>query len=239
MYLDVLGYVTVGIGNLIDPLSYVVGLPFVHRDDGRPASRSDITAEWLKVKGDASLARLGHRAAERVTSLRLTDGGVAYVVAVKLEQNDRALSKHFPDWESWPACAQLAMHSWAWAGGAGMHFPMLFEALRARDFDAASVHIHINEWSKRPDGTLVHNTGLVPRNIANKILMRNAQRVEAFHLDPDMLDWTHAIGVSDEETQPEIPNPASEPTICVSPIVHVSPSVYLGNEEPDPEPTQS
>src|SRR5580704_1499007 len=33
MYLDVKGLVTIGVGNLIDPLPAAVGLPFVHRAD--------------------------------------------------------------------------------------------------------------------------------------------------------------------------------------------------------------
>ncbi len=235
MYLDILGLVTVGIGNLIDPLSAAIGLPFVDRVTGAPASRDAIVAEWLRVKGDGSLARLGHRAAERMTSLRLTDEGVAHVVSIKVAQNDAVLSKRLPDWEEFPACAQLAMHSWSWACGPNGAWPRLFEALNARDFDAASVHVQIPEWSKTSTGASIRNTGIIPRNVANKLLMRNAARVQAFHLDPDLLDWVHDLDVSNVETQTEITNPASEPTIY-APIIHVGGDMYRLDREPEDDP---
>ena len=116
----------------------------------------------------------------------------------------------------------MATHSLAWACGASFHFPKLASALLARDFDAASVACTINEWSGS-----VHNTGVIPRNVANRLLYRNAQRVIDYRLDPDVLDWVHDLSVADAPTLPAIEDPLSEPTI------HVSPSVYLGNEPPD------
>ena len=82
------------IGNLIDPIQYALPLPFVH-PDGRHASRDEIASEWLRVKNDANLAKYGHRAAKLVTSLRLTEQGVADLVARKLEQNARHLAARF------------------------------------------------------------------------------------------------------------------------------------------------
>ena len=71
----------------------------------------------------------------------------------------------------------------------------------------------------------------MPRNIANKLLMRNAQRVEDYKLDPDMLEWKNLIGIDDVPTLPELPTCADEPTV----IVHVSPDMYRLDEDPDPE----
>lgn len=219
LYQDVKGLVTVAIGNLVDPIQYALPLPFVVRATGLPASRDAIAAEWLRVKNDASLARLGHRAAERITSLRLTDEGIGLVVSRKLEQNDQHLRGRFPEFEDWPACAQLAVHSMAWACGAGFRFPSLETALRVQDWDMAAVECHMNEAG---------NPGLRPRNLANKTLFLNATRVRDYHLSPDLLEWKDIIGVSDLVTVPALPNadtpipvvntaimenPASQPTI--------------------------
>jgi hypothetical protein len=209
MYLDIKGLVTVAIGNLIDPIQYAMPLPFVDRATGKAAQRDEIAAEWLRVKGDASLARLGHRAAERITALRLTPEGVDLVVSRKLERNDQHLLGRFPEFEEWPACAQLAVHSMAWACGPAFRFQALEVALRARDFASAAAECHINETG---------NPGLKPRNIANKILFRNAMRVQAFHLDPDFLDWEVDLVTSDAVTLPALDNPASSPTIAPRPL---------------------
>lgn len=204
LYQDVKGLVTVAIGNLVDPIQYALPLPFVDRVTGTPAARDQIAAEWLRVKGDASLARLGHRAAERITTLRLTDEGVASLVARKLEQNDAHLKGRFPYIEEWPACAQLAAHSMAWACGPAFRFPLLEVAFRAEDWETASQQCHMNEAG---------NPGLVPRNRANVTLFLNAQRVRDYKLDPELLDWTHVLGVSEATTVPALDNPASSPTI--------------------------
>ena len=204
MYQDVKGLVTVAIGNLVDPIQYAMPLPFVDRVTGAPAARDAIAAEWLRVKGDASLARLGHRAAERITRLSLTDDGVASLVARKLDQNDAHLKGRFPYIEEWPACAQLAVHSMAWACGPAFRFPLLEVALRAEDWETASQQCHMDERG---------NAGLVPRNRANIVLFLNAQRVRDYKLDPDTLEWRALLGVSDAVTVPALDNPASSPTI--------------------------
>lgn len=223
MYLDVKGLVTVAIGNLIDPIQYAMPLPFVRRVDGSPAARDEIATEWLRVKGDASLARLGHRAAERITTLRLTDEGVGLVVSRKLEQNDAHLKGRFPYIEEWPACAQLAVHSMAWACGPAFRFPLLEVALRAEQWETAAEQCHMNEAG---------NTGLKPRNVANKVLFRNAARVRDFKLDPDLLEWTHVLGSPEAVTLPALDNPASSPTVHPMPDTVAD---FLARD-PDDEP---
>lgn len=228
MYVDVLNLVTVAIGNLVDPVELALDLPFLTAA-GIPATRAEIRAAWQAVKNtpvidvpavDARGKRLldaegrpafkkmhsgahyGHRSVEGLTSLRLTAEGVATVVGRKMRQNDAALIKRFPDFEEWPGVAQLATHSMSWACGAGFKFPKLEAALLERDFETAAKECHMRE-----DG----NPGLVPRNIANKILYRNAAKVQAWHLDPDALFLT--------ELGPAPPVP-SELEAGSGPIIH-------------------
>lgn len=183
MYADVKQLVTTGIGNLIDPSSYAASLPW-RRPDGTPAARAEILAEWKRVKEDRNAARLGHRYAARITTLRLRDEDVTGLVLSKLDQNDEHLLRRFPDWETWPADAQLGTHSMAWALGPGFAFPKMVAALRRRDFVGAAVECTISEEG---------NPGVKPRNVANRLLFRNAARVVSQGLNPSLIYWPNDL----------------------------------------------
>lgn len=228
-YLDVLGLVTIAIGNLVDPIETALGLAFV-RPDGTPATRTEIAAEWSRVKalfcglrgaeskdkrcpwraeGRSCLAHQGHLAARAATRLRLTDDGVRMVFGRRLDANEATLRARYAAWEEWPGDAQLGTHSMAWAVGPAFHtrFPRLHAALVAGDFLAAS-----NECRMQEAG----NPGLVPRNKANRVLYRNAAAVVERRLDPEVLYWprdlaTEPVTPAERPTEPEIVDPPSEP----------------------------
>ena len=178
MYLDVKGLVTIWIGNLIDPVNTIYALPFVNRDTGEMASAQAIANEWLKVKMHPTAAKQGHKVLEFLTLLRLTDEGGAQLMHRKMEQNDLHLRRRFPEFESYPADAQLAIHSMAWACGPAFRFPRLEAAIKARLWLTAASECHMNEAG---------NPGLVPRNKANKILFSNALVAAEADLDPETL----------------------------------------------------
>lgn len=177
LYADVKGLVTIAIGNLVDPISLALGLPLRH-PDGRLATRDEIAAEWQRVKSDPHAAAMGHKYAQRITRLRLDDKAIAMLVLGKLDANDTALRARFPEFEEWPADAQLATHSMAWACGPAFRFPRLERALREQDWEIAAVECRMDERG---------NPGLVPRNRLNRQLYRNAHNVVARRLDPDVL----------------------------------------------------
>lgn len=227
MYADVKGLVTTAIGNLIDPMSAAMPLPW-RRPNGTPASSEEVSAEWLRVKNDPNAARLGHRYTQRITSLRLTDDGVRDLVFRKLDENDAYLRKRFPDFEEWPADAQLATHSMAWACGPAFRFPRLEAALRARNWLAAADECHISTAG---------NPGIVPRNAENRKLYKNA----AYAADPDVLHWPAAVDVHAAPTVPQIEDPPSTPTVLqeVEPFAIVRPTIYMGRpweDDPDEPP---
>jgi len=172
MYLDVKGLITIGIGNLIDPVSLAVYLPFTKKD-GTPASKAEIKAEWEQLKARTELAKLGHKAAMKYCSLRLSDEAIANLVRTKLEQNEAYLIKHhFPEFNDWPADAQLAVLSMAWA--LGSNFPATWKILKAaciaKNWKLAALNCHINE---------VGNAGVKPRNEANVKLFNSAAELKA------------------------------------------------------------
>lgn len=228
LYNDVRGMTTIAWGNLVNSVGAVIGLPFVW-PDGRRATTAEIASAWQSVHNDPQCAVQGWRYAARLTPLRLTPEGIEAVVWGRLDGNDRILKARLPGWDDLGACCQCALHSLAWACGANAHYPKLFQAVADGAFEEAVIQIHMNEWT--PEG--LHNKGLIPRNVANKILMRNAQRVRDFKLDPDLLDWTHVLGASDAATLRAVDNPASEPTLVVQPIVHVGADMYRLDKDPD------
>lgn len=206
MYLDVKGLVTTAIGNLIDPIQYALALPFV-RADGSPASKDEIAAEWSRVKSHPTAAMQGHRVLKDVTSLRLTEDGIAKVVGAKLDQNWTHLRGRFPEIAEWPADAQLATLSMAWACGPAFRFPMLEASLRSQNFAMAAIECKMSTTG---------NPGIVPRNVANKILYRNAHVVKQFDVyDPETLYYPRDLN-DERETEPELrygPPEDDEPTL--------------------------
>lgn len=174
MYLDEKGLVTTAVGNLIDSPAAAGALPWKHAD-GTPADAGEVYAEWSGVKWRTDLAKRGGGAFEKITKLRLSEGDVRDLVAKKLNQNEAQLKKTFRTFDTWPADAQLAIHSWAWAVGTNAHWPNLHAALnRAKpDFVAAAAEISIRDSGNPVEG----------RNAANVLLMWNAHWVQADQKD--------------------------------------------------------
>jgi GH24 family phage-related lysozyme (muramidase) len=180
MYLDIKGMVTVGVGNLIDTEGGAAALPFVHKSDDSPASQDEIRAEWRAVKADTALAQKGHHAAEKVTSLKLTEAAMDDLVRKQYDANEAEMRRHFPDWDQFPADARMGLHSMAWALGANLpkRFPNFSTAVRAQDWTTAAAQCHIDETG---------NAGVKPRNVANVALFTNAATVKANGLDVNTL----------------------------------------------------
>lgn len=180
MYLDIKGLVTVGVGNLVDPVNYATSLPFQWKvkagvpKSGQKASAAEISEEWNRLKADKTLAQKGHRACKAITNLELTDAAINNLIATRLESNEKILKKYaaFQNFDKWPADAQLALHSMSWAMGAGgpAKFATLCTACKKLDFATAADNCKMKEAG---------NPGIVPRNRANKQLFLNAAAVMA------------------------------------------------------------
>ncbi len=239
-YQDVLGLVSIGVGILCDPIQLCLGLnlPLVH-PDGSPASRNDIAAAWTKIKalgsGDHTqgnpAARGGHLYAKPHTRLRLTKEGLRLSLEGKLHQMEQHLIKRFPDFESWPADAQMAILSLSWGCGPAFRFPKLEKALKELDFRTASTEV-------RMVANGVELYGLKPRNTANRIMLQNAA-IALNTMDPNVLFYptdleTKPVGPDDETIEEVVPEqrPSSlqSRTIVDWPIVR--PDVPLPDNEP-------
>lgn len=193
MFPDVKGLVSTGFGLLLDPVELAVSLPW-QRSDGVLASRSEIIDDWNRIKNHPDAPRLGHLSVKNVAQLRLTNEGLDRAVSVKIAQNEAILRQGFPEWDSWPADAQLGGMSMAWAVGPAFWqrgWPKLTAALRAQDFRTAAIE------SFMPEESTIG--GLRPRNRANRILFTNAAIVKEQGLNPEALyypkDLAGAAGI--------------------------------------------
>lgn len=200
MYLDNRGLVTTGVGNLIEPMDLAEFLPF-RKPGGMLATVAEIRNEWRKLKALAvpedtveawrknhpgaplPIQLLGgaHLSQQAVTTLRLRRQDIDVLAHRKLLQNEESMRDRFglSGWNQWPACAQMAVHSMAWAMGANGFggFPKFCAAAKRQDFAAMAAECRV-----MPDrGTLKL------RNVANKALLVNAARVVAEALDPELL----------------------------------------------------
>jgi hypothetical protein len=201
-YLDVKCLVTVGVGDLIDPVSLALPLPW--QIGGRPATQAEIIAGWQRVKAATDWALRGGGAFATLTELRLTDAAIDDLMLGRLAQMESIFSSRLNvaagDDGAWlAACAdaQLGCLSMCWAMGPSFHYPKFMADLAAENFatyslDADGVEQLVGGCALEcyiPDAT---NRGLKPRNAANRALFEAAQRVKDQQLDPDVLHYQDA-----------------------------------------------
>jgi hypothetical protein len=190
MYLDVgdlkdssvSGKVTTGIGDLIDAgprqndpgtgWSPALSLPWKNQD-GSATSQEDIIAAWKAVKARQDLKRAGGGASgpfPALTTIRLTQEGMNQLVQGKIAANDDTLRGYFPNYDSFPADAQLGLHSMAWA--LGPHFPETWKNFTNALNGAAS--------TTGTQGPPDYATAAVQSHISNATDARNAANMQMF-----------------------------------------------------------
>lgn len=181
-YVDVKGLVTVGVGNLIDPISLAERLPWT-LTDGSKADLAQVRADWHLLKDAAGhYSKLHWKYAAAATKIRLTDEAVDALVDRQLDANEAIIKKRFPAWDTFPADAQLAIMSIAWAVGAGFYqkFGNLARCIDAQDWEGCVASCKIREEG---------NPGVVPRNAKNRFCFHNAALVKTYGVDPSVLYW--------------------------------------------------
>lgn len=147
MYLDSLGLVTTGRGNLIDPVEAALPLPWLNKATSTIVGEEAISSEWSRVKARQDMAPLGGGAFAKITGLFLSQPSVDALTARKLAANEKALAAGplAPVWADLCADAQLACHSMAWAEGAGFphKYPKWTAGMLAGDFAVAAAECAI------------------------------------------------------------------------------------------------
>ena len=175
MYLDTRQLVTVGVGNLIEPMALALALPFQFKRanrlgamPGRSATPAEIEAEWKHLKNHpvaAILAQKGHTMCRAETNLELSTTGQQQLFWNKTASTENCLRQMFSSWDQWPADAQLGVLAMAWGLGTGPRglgkFIKFDAACRRLDFATAIGECSISSWRAE-------------RNNASIRLLRNA-----------------------------------------------------------------
>lgn len=163
-YQDILGLVTVGIGCLIEPVDLALPLKW----EGNP-SAAVIRAEWARVN---ALPKGMHFNRYRAAStLRLTEAGIVGLLTQRALGFEVVLRKYFPEWDDWPADAQLAVMAMAWACGPGFPKKFLNFARYALDRDWINA-------AKCAGIKTAGNPGIVPRNAQVQLCLANAAAID-------------------------------------------------------------
>jgi hypothetical protein len=189
MYLDVKKLVTCGVGNLIDPISAAMPLPWKRDSDGQLATPDQIRAAWVALKNRPDLAERHVSHARALTGLHLDDADIDALVARKLSDNQAHITKHhFPFFPDFPADAQLGIMSMAWAVGADFpkKFPKFSRSVLAGDWAGARLECDIDVGTK---GDPDYNPGVIPRNLANRICFANAELMSKTGVQRQILKW--------------------------------------------------
>lgn len=207
MYCDTLNLVTTGIGNLVDmgarngtdtsitAMAPALRLPWVHKHTGEPATQQEIADAWIKVKM-AGLSQHGGFAYESVTDLILTKEAIADLVHARLDLNDKILTQGYPSYEQWPADAQFAINSMAWACGPSFHFPRFHAALGQSppDFTEAGVQSEFHGGGKLDDPR--------SRNAQNAKMFMLAQMAQTQGWDFDVVYFLQGAPTQPEGVEP-------------------------------------
>lgn len=186
MYLDSaepLGFVTCGTGNLIDPISAAYSLAW-KRPDGKLATRSEIASCWLAVKARQDMKKGGGVAYSKLkaNNLRIDGAEMTRLFFQRMDQDSKLLAERFPEYDSWPADAQLAVHSMAWAIGASWSerkWPKFTAAVRAQDWKTCAKECDIS--------TIPESNGRDPAN--RKLFMNAAWIARQSGVCADELVW--------------------------------------------------
>lgn len=196
LYLDVKGLVTIGFGNLVDPVTLLSGLTFRHPDK-TPATSAEVLAAWHAVKGRVDLAQDGGGAFAGLpgNAIRADEASILALCQRRLARNDLSLAVWFAGWSGFSADAQLLIHSMAWAMGTNefVRWPhFVSAAIEGRWWDVATPH-GVPASCQMDEAR--QNDSFKRRNAANLVLAQNATIVAASSasvdggLDPSVLYW--------------------------------------------------
>jgi GH24 family phage-related lysozyme (muramidase) len=153
MYLDIKGYVTVGIGCLLPTPSAAMSLPF--RKGERLATPAETYDAFARVR--AQEPALAARYYAEVSDLRLPERDVYALAETKLAVFVRRLESLVPRFSEFPSPVRRALIDMAWNCGIGglARFTKLLTACNNRDWVTASKECRRkgsrperNEWTR-------------------------------------------------------------------------------------------
>lgn len=142
MYLDTVGKVTVGVGNMLPDVAAAQALAFVDAN-GAAASAVRIAGDYRAV---ASLpAGKVARVYRHVTTVRLTESGIDDLLDARITEFETGLRRLFPDFDAFPDPARMGVLDMAF--NLGLHgletkFPSFCRNVRNRDWQGCAQQCH-------------------------------------------------------------------------------------------------
>lgn len=135
MYLDVVGKVTVGVGNMSPNADSAAELAFVHADSNERAPESLIREQFAKVAEQEEGHSASHYA--QYTTIRLDDDEIDQLLDARLDAFESGLERDFDGYDSFPEAAKLGLMDMAFnLGNRGLveKFPTFTRAARGQDW---------------------------------------------------------------------------------------------------------
>lgn len=187
MYCDCKGLITTGVGNLINTQASALALPWLLAD-GSLANQADVLADWNKLHVDAAhYALLKWMVYAKDLRCHLSEEAIDALVKRTLAANEAIFRKRYSLWDFFPADAQIAIMSVAWAVGPAFWttphpgFTNLDRYIAAQDWEGCVAACTIKEAG---------NPGVVPRNAKNRFCFHNAALMKADDTNnDDQLSW--------------------------------------------------
>jgi GH24 family phage-related lysozyme (muramidase) len=152
MYLDTVGKVTVGVGNMLPDVSAAKKLPFVDRSTKKKATDAEIEADFSSVKSQTK--GLIASSYKKHTKLDLPDMEIDKLLDERIAEFTRQLKLKFPKFDTYPITAQMAMLDMAFnlgVNGLVTKFPSMKKAIDGTDWSTAA------KESNRPQVSTARN----------------------------------------------------------------------------------
>jgi len=139
MYLDTVGKVTVGVGNMLPDVASSQKLAFVDRKTMKAATKDEIKAEFEKV---SKLTKgLKASAYKKDTTLDLSATTIDTLLDNRIETFKKELKLKFPSFDTYPMTVQFALLDMAFnlgSNGLVTKFPSFKKAIEAKDWTKAA-----------------------------------------------------------------------------------------------------
>lgn len=135
MYLDTVGKVTIGVGNMLPTSEAATKLPFIKRDTGAVATVAEIRTEFESVACREPAKRASSY--KQYTKLDLTDDTINELLDRRIAEFESGLRRDFSDYESYPDAVKLSLMDMAFnLGNSGLvnKFPTFTSAALARNW---------------------------------------------------------------------------------------------------------
>lgn len=134
MYLDTVGKVTVGVGNMLPDVAAAQALPF-EAAGGSAASAGSIADAFQAVSAQQK-GRVAS-AYRDVTTIRLSEQGIDDLLDRRIDEFEAGLRQQFPDFDTYPDPARMGILDMAFnlgLNGLKSKFPTFSRCARNRDW---------------------------------------------------------------------------------------------------------